>query len=311
MALKVRDNIQRKDFPNLQVFHRSPTGVAFVGVPEQISFQGNELALPSVEISIIDPFGNAIAADKPVFLSLGQSYPDGCAKLESRNVVGKSIEGIAFFEDVRGSGDNGCKSTLQASFAGQLDVPAGLAITFTSTTKPNDGSTQNVVIVASAIASAFFLVSASALVFCQRQRPRHSISQTYVKSSSSSHPQKVPRLEKSSHEITVGATTTVSGMTNFMIAIPGYLTLNQNDYMIFEDKVLGSGATASIYLGVLSTAHAKTLSFSQIAVKVFKGDFTAASIKYELALLSSLQYRSKPENGKAHVQQRNGSRNAD
>ena len=78
-----------------------------------------------------------------------------------------------------------------------------------------------------------------------------------------------------------------------MLAIPGYLTLNQSDYLVFEDKILGTGATAAIYLGVLSTKMAKTFRFSQIAVKVYKGDFSDASIKYELALLSSLQYRSK------------------
>ena len=78
-----------------------------------------------------------------------------------------------------------------------------------------------------------------------------------------------------------------------MLAIPGYLELEQSDFQVFEDKVLGAGATAAIYLGFLSVKLSRTFRFSQVAVKVFKGSFSDTSIKYELALLSSLQGRSK------------------
>ena len=188
-----------------------------------------------------------------------------------------------------------------ASFNGavlKVRIPFPITSTSTSTGAMNSSDAFLPIMTAVISTSAILIISFSAVIM-YRSRQQHIALSASVSTASSklkdpallSSP--LPSKPVKSHEMTVGATTTVSGTNNLMLAIPGYLTLNQNDYMVFEDRVLGTGATAAIYLGVLSPSLASTFRFSQIAVKVFKGGFTDASIKYELALLSSLQYRSK------------------
>ena len=78
------------------------------------------------------------------------------------------------------------------------------------------------------------------------------------------------------------------------LAIPGYMNLNSDEFHIFHDQVLGHGASATIVRAVGTKELESRLGFVQLAAKVFKrGSFEEVDIKYELALMSALQKRSK------------------
>ena len=261
------------------------------------------MALIKVELGLIDPFGKRVAEPmKFMSLSLHESSPEDCARLEKLYIGGTDPDGKVIFEEVRISGTYGCEAIIEASFDGQLDQPARMQIGIpfptktTSTSETPNSSEQLVPIMTAVITTSGILIGAFSAAILHRRRQRKffsvPISTQLVKMKESAALPSPPKPGKS-NEMTIGAATTVSGTTNFMLAIPGYLTLNHNDYMIFEDKVLGTGATAVIFLGVLSPSLSSTFRFDQIALKVYKSDFSDASIKYELALLSSLQYRSK------------------
>ena len=161
---------------------------------------------------------------------------------------------------------------LEASFYGQLENPARLQIDFSPPTSTSPAIAnppdQLVPIMTAVIATSGVLVLAfsAAIIYRRKKLKAIMFDASRVSQKAEEAILRDPSKLVKNHEITMGATTTAIGTTNFMLAIPGYLTLNQNDYIIFEDKVLGTGATAAIYLGVLSTSLSNTFRFSQIAL---------------------------------------------
>ena len=82
--------------------------------------------------------------------------------------------------------------------------------------------------------------------------------------------------------------------TTLALAIPGYMNRAAEDYLVFENQELGRGATAVIYRGAVSAALEKELGYRDIAVKVFQAVvLDLRDVKFELALLSALQKKSK------------------
>ena len=79
-----------------------------------------------------------------------------------------------------------------------------------------------------------------------------------------------------------------------VLAIPGYMKRTAKDFVIFEDEELGRGASAVIYRSAVTFQLERELGYKEIAVKVFKvGGNQLRDVKFELALLSALQKKSK------------------
>ena len=70
------------------------------------------------------------------------------------------------------------------------------------------------------------------------------------------------------------------------------LLLISRDVSVQNDSVVGKGATAITLKGVISPESQTKHGFSDVAVKVFKDGTESDAVKFELALLSSLQRKS-------------------
>ena len=67
-----------------------------------------------------------------------------------------------------------------------------------------------------------------------------------------------------------------------------------NDFVVLENQELGRGATAVIYRGLLSRRLETELGYQEVAIKIFRtGALDLRDVKFELALLSALQKKSK------------------
>ena len=92
----------------------------------------------------------------------------------------------------------------------------------------------------------------------------------------------------------VTGTFAAEGTNNFVLALPGYQTLKEDDFVISSDKSVGEGGSALIYRGTLVNPYiARTCGFRDVAIKIYKRTESDQNIKFELAILSGLQNKSR------------------
>ena len=78
------------------------------------------------------------------------------------------------------------------------------------------------------------------------------------------------------------------------LAIPGYLQLASDDIFLDEANcVIGEGGTDSTMKGELSGQLAEKHGFERVAVKEFREGIDEGMVTFELAMLNSLQKRSR------------------
>ena len=101
--------------------------------------------------------------------------------------------------------------------------------------------------------------------------------------------------KSTSEEATVSSTVTatINDTNNVVVSIPGYLKLQPNDFTIDRGKLVGQGASAKIYEGTLSHELQRQHGFKAVAVKIYHGSEQPANNKFELAIMSTLQKRSR------------------
>ena len=84
-----------------------------------------------------------------------------------------------------------------------------------------------------------------------------------------------------------GSGSTATATRSLMLSVPGYLLLSEGrDYAVARDEVIGRGGSAVICRGYLVPEREREHGFASVAVKLYKGKMSEASIKFELALLS-------------------------
>ena len=71
------------------------------------------------------------------------------------------------------------------------------------------------------------------------------------------------------------------------------MLLKKEDVFINETAVLGKGASATTYGGILTQVLSQSWGFAEVAVKCFKKDVHEAEVKFEIGILSLLQKRSQ------------------
>ena len=88
-------------------------------------------------------------------------------------------------------------------------------------------------------------------------------------------------------------TATMGDTNNVVVSIPGYLRLQPKDFSTDRGTIVGQGGSATIYQGTLSYELQRKHGFKTVAVKVYNGSEQESNNKFELAIMNTLQKRSR------------------
>ena len=105
-----------------------------------------------------------------------------------------------------------------------------------------------------------------------------------------------PQGAKSSNEdatMLSTATATVNDTNNVVVSIPGFLKLRPDDFTTDRGTIVGQGGSATIFKGKLSPGLQRRHGFRAEAIKIYDGSEQAAKNKFELAIMNTLQKRSR------------------
>ena len=290
-ARVLNSNIKKKDFEGLRLLNGLPSKLEFVDV-ERLMFHDKLFELPLM-VQVSDPFGNVVLlSGASVTLEfMGNITVEG-------DFQAVSSGGIAIFDDLRLTvaeyGVFTVRAILNSGFSDPepfptltISVEPYVAPTSTTTSSGTQNITDGLsigLITGVAVGCLALFGAASLLVLHKRQVTLTSIS---------THQSETKSIAKPEFTVDMTKTATAGFSKNLVLALPGYLRLAPSDFAIISDEVIGRGGSAVILKGILKAELEAKMGFKYLAVKVFQEKMVDDSIKYELALMSSLQNKSK------------------
>ena len=224
----------------------------------------------------------ADALENTLFLAF-QETEDGVALFEG------TIMPVADFQKLRIAADAAAGIEDPENHVFFWLTPESKPTTLTSFDSVNQRQGDSLAILMAVSTASFILIAATAIIITLKRRRRLSANSKFNISSSWS-PESAKNIQA-----TLDMTRTQAPNSNSVaLAIPGYMKRTAKDFVIFEDEELGRGASAVIYRSAVTFQLERELGYKEIAVKVFKvGGNQLRDVKFELALLSALQKKSK------------------